>query len=120
MSREVLNYDDLIAGEVYAVDTITLAASQSVVRGDLLECVVTSGVPAETFAKTTAAAAVGNIYRISAEDVTTDAATASMVGYGAGYYNANKVNVAGDATTNKNALSASGIILRGVQSGTIS
>lgn len=118
MTREFLNYDGLLAGEVYTVDTVNLAGSQTVVRGDLLECVVTEGAPATTFAKVTAPAKVGNIYRIAAEDATTSAET-PIVAYGAGYYNKAKVNVNGDETTNVNVLKASGIILKDVQDGTI-
>ncbi len=117
--KEVMNYDGLLAGQVYEVDTVPLAEGQKVVRGDLLECVVTEGVPAATFAKATAEAKTVNLYRIAAENKDTTGGQADIVGYGAGYYNSQKVNVSGDAEKNRIALKGAGMILKQCQSGTM-
>ena len=119
MEREVINYDGLLAGPVYQVDTVRLASGQTVARGDLLECVVTEGVPAATFSKASAAAKVGNLYRIAAENVDASDGESDVVGYGAGYYNLAKVGLEGDKDTNVLALKGAGIILTQCQDGTV-
>ena len=116
---QALTYDNLIAGEVYVVETIPVAQGQTVTRGHLLECKVTTGTPATKFSVPSAAAAVGNIYRIAANDIDTTSGASVVAAYGAGYYNAAKVTVSGDAKVNKMALRASGIILVNCQSGIV-
>lgn len=112
---EVMTYDALIAGEVYVSATVPAAAG-TYARGDLLECAVTTGVPAATFHKAAAAAVAGNIYMIAAEGKTLEAA-GEIAAYGAGYYDEDQVATTGDATTNKLVLLAQGIVLRACQSG---
>lgn len=110
---ETMSYDALYAGEVL-VDAAVPAAAATYARGDLLECTVTSGVPAATFHKATAAAVAGNIYMIAAEAKTLDAA-GTISAYGAGYYDIDQVGIVGDATTNKMVLLAQGIVLKACQ-----
>lgn len=112
---EVMRYDALHAGEVYVNTTVPLAKG-TYVRGDLLECTVTDGVPAATFHKATAAATAENIYLIAAEGKTL-AEAGTISAYGAGYYDIANVGIVGDATTNKIVLLAQGIVLRDCQSG---
>ena len=119
MRKEVCNYDGLLAGEVQTVESIPVAASQTIKRGDLLESKVTEGTAATEFTKVADVAKVGNIYRIAADDIDTTSGASVVAAYGAGYYNAAKVTVSGDITVNKMALRATGIILVNCQSGTV-
>lgn len=112
MLKEVCNYDGLIAGEVYEIENIPVAQSQTIKRGDLLESKVTEGTAETEFTKASDVAKVGNIYRISADDVDTTDGAGTVTAYGAGYYNASKVTMSGDKQVNKMALRASGIILK--------
>lgn len=116
MSEE-LTFSTLITGPVHVHTTIPLAAGQTVQRGDLLECVVTSGVPANTFSKASAAAKAGNLYMIAAEDVTTGESAGTICAYGAGNYNIDAVGLTGDQTVNKLVLLLQGIVLETVKSG---
>lgn len=127
-TQEVTNYDKLIAGTTYTIATVPLAASQTVKRGDLLVCAVTTtvsgssatGALAASFSKAAAVAAPGNLYMIAAEDVTTGSGSAGKVlAYGAGYYNQDAVALTGDLTTNKLVLLQQGIVLVPVQSGEV-
>lgn len=137
MSREVSNYDGLLAGEVYAIAPVTIAVSQTIARGDLLVCSTTDGVPGSTFSKATANPTMGKltvtgavtavsltdyIYAIAAEDVTTTGSvTGKAMAYFNGYFNKAKVGLPSNfADANKYALLARGIVLRDAQSGTIS
>ena len=119
MQKEYCNYDGLLAGEVQTVESIPVAASQTIKRGDLLESKVTEGTAATEFTKVSDVAKVGNIYRIAANDIDTTSGASVVAAYGAGYYNASKVTVSGDAKVNKMALRASGIILVNCQSGIV-
>ena len=125
-TREVTNYDNLIAGPTYTTAVVPLAASQQVKRGDLIVAAVTvaTGASANTiaasFSKAAAVAAPGNLYMIAAEDVTTGSGSAGKVlAYGAGYYNQDAVALTGDLTTNKLVLLQQGIVLVPVQSGEV-
>ena len=125
-TREVTNYDSLIAGPTHTIATVPLAASQTVKRGDLLVAAVTVAAGASTstvaasFSKAAAVAAPGNLYMIAAEDVTTGSGSAGKVlAYGAGYYNQDAVALTGDLTTNKLVLLQQGIVLVPVQSGEV-
>ena len=112
---ETMTFDALHAGEVFVTATVPVAAA-TYARGDLLECTATSGVPATTFHKATAAAVAGNIYMIAAEGKTL-AEAGEITAYGAGYYDVAEVNLTGDVMTNKLVLLAQGIVLRACQSG---
>lgn len=112
---ETMSYDALFAGEVL-ITTAVPVATGTYARGDLLECTVTSGVPAATFHKATAAAVAGNIYMIAAEAKILDAA-GTIDAYGAGYYDIAEVAIVGDATTNKLVLLSQGIVLKACQTG---
>lgn len=127
-TQEVTNYDSLIAGPTHTIATVPLAASQTVKRGDLLVCAVTTtvsgssatGALAASFSKAAAVAAPGNLYMIAAEDVTTGSGSAGKVlAYGAGYYNQDAVALTGNLTTNKLVLLQQGIVLVPVQSGEV-
>lgn len=137
MSREVSNYDGLLAGEVYTIVPVSIATSQTVKRGDLLVCSTTDGVPGTTFSKAAANPTLGKltvsgavssvsltdyIYAIAAEDITTSSsATGKITAYTAGYFNKSKVGLPlGFSDGNKYALLARGIVLRDAQSGAIS
>lgn len=122
-NREALNYDELFAGEVGCIMPITVGASQTVKRGDLLECVVTSGAAAANWAKPASAAVATNFYMIALEDATTGSGeTATINAARNGYFNAAKIAFGGSsvAKDNKNVLIANGIFLRDVQSGAVS
>jgi len=120
MAKETLNYDSLFAGEVRSVITIDLAASQTVKRGDLLECTVaaSTGATAASFSKPSAAAKATNIYAIAAEDVTTSASqTAKITVYRDGFFNQNAIVFGGESTAaeNKHALMLNNIYVVDVQ-----
>ena len=112
---EAMSYDALFGGEVIVTAAVPAAAG-TYARGDLMECTVTSGVPAATFHKATAAAVAGNIYMIAAEAKTL-AEVGTMDTYGAGYYDIAKVGIVGDETTNKLVLLSQGIVLKACQTG---
>lgn len=126
-TQEVMNYDSLLAGPTQVIATVPLAASQTVKRGDLLVCAVTTtvsgssatGALATSFSKATAVAAPGNLYMIAAEDADTTSGAGKVLAYGAGYYNQDAVALAGDLTTNKLVLLQQGIVLVPVQSGEV-
>lgn len=108
MPRDTFTYDDLNVGEYNAL-VVSIAASQTIKRGDLLVAAATEGVPADTFAKDTAGAKIGNVYAIAAEDVTTTGVTEAVV-YISGKFNKAKVT-AQAKVGNELALAAQGIIL---------
>lgn len=126
---EVTNYDELLCSQPRVIDMVPVAASQTIKRGDLLVCAVTTTVAGSsataaigsTFSKASAVAAPGNLYMIAAEDVTTDSSAGEVLAYGAGDYNINRINnLTGDETTNRLVLLQQGIVLRHAQSGVVS
>ena len=126
---EVTNYDELLCSQPRVIDMVPVAASQTIKRGDLLVCAVTTTVSGSsataaigsTFSKASAVAAPGNLYMIAAEDVTTDSSAGEVLAYGAGDYNINRINnLTGDETTNRLVLLQQGIVLRHAQSGVVS
>lgn len=125
-TKEVTNYDGLIAGPTYTTAVVPLAASQQVKRGDLIVAAVTvaAGESANTiaasFSKNAAQCAPGNLYMIAAEDADTTSGAGTVLAYGAGYYNHKGVSLTGDTTTNALVLMQQGIILVNVQSGQVS
>ena len=126
---EVTNYDELLFSQPRVIDMVPVATSQTIKRGDLLVCAVTTTVSGSsataaigsTFSKASAVAAPGNLYMIAAEDVTTDSSAGEVLAYGAGDYNINRINnLTGDETTNRLVLLQQGIVLRHAQSGVVS
>lgn len=126
---EVTNYDELLCSQPRVIDMVPVAASQTIKRGDLLVCAVTTTVSdssataaiGSTFSKASAVAAPGNLYMIAAEDVTTDSSAGEVLAYGAGDYNINRINnLTGDETTNRLVLLQQSIVLRHAQSGVVS
>lgn len=126
---EVTNYDELLCSQPRVIDMVPVAASQTIKRGDLLVCAVTTTVSdssataaiGSTFSKASAVAAPGNLYMIAAEDVTTDSSAGEVLAYGAGDYNINRINnLTGDETTNRLVLLQQGVVLRHAQSGVVS
>ena len=126
---EVTNYDELLCSQPRVIDMVPVATSQTIKRGDLLVCAVTTTVAGSsaaaaigsTFSKASAVAAPGNLYMIAAEDVTTDSSAGEVLAYGAGDYNINRINnLTGDETTNRLVLLQQGIVLRHAQSGVVS
>lgn len=126
---EVTNYDEMLCSQPRVIDMVPVAASQTIKRGDLLVCAVTTTVSdssataaiGSTFSKASAVAAPGNLYMIAAEDVTTDSSAGEVLAYGAGDYNINRINnLTGDKTTNRLVLLQQGIVLRHAQSGVVS
>lgn len=126
---EVINYDELLCSRPRVIDMVPVATSQTIKRGDLLVCAVTTTVSGSsataaigsTFSKASAVAAPGNLYMIAAEDVTTDSSAGEVLAYGAGDYNINRINnLTGDETTNRLVLLQQGIVLRHAQSGVVS
>lgn len=130
--RVTCNYDGLFAGEVAEPISIVVAASQTIKRGDLLECVVTESVSganitrtiATSFSKPSAVADIKNIYVIAAADITTETGeTGKKVSvYDRGVFNAGAVTFGGASTATQNFLPllAHGIILKDAQDGTVS
>ena len=116
MARETFNYDALVAGEIYGVMSVPVAAGVAVKKGDLLECVVTSGAPAATFTKPVAAAKTTNIYAIAAEDVEAGEGVVKVTAYTSGYFGKTAVKFGGATTAEANeiALLAHGIYLKEV------
>ena len=105
---EVTNYDELLCSQPRVIDMVPVATSQTIKRGDLLVCAVTTSVSGSsataaigsTFSKAAAVAAPGNLYMIAAEDVTTDSSAGEVLAYGAGDYNISRINnLTGDETT---------------------
>lgn len=84
MSRETFTYDNLNVGE-YEAMAVTVASGQTIKRGDLLIA------SADTFAKDTAGAKVGNVYAIAAEAIDTTDASGEIVAYFKGKFNKEKV-----------------------------
>ena len=126
---EVTNYDELLCSQPRVIDVVPVATGQTIKRGDLLVCTVTTTVAGSsataaigsTFSKASAVAAPGNLYMIAAEDVTTDSSAGEVLAYGAGDYNINRINnLTGDETTNRLVLLQQGIVLRHAQSGVVS
>lgn len=126
---EVTNYDELLCSQPRVIDMVPVATNQTIKRGDLLVCAVTTTVSdssataaiGSTFSKASAVAAPGNLYMIAAEDVTTDSSAGEVLAYGAGDYNINRINnLTGDETTNRLVLLQQGIVLRHAQSGVVS
>lgn len=126
---EVTNYDELLCSQPRVIDVVPVATGQTIKRGDLLVCAVTTTVSGSsataaigsTFSKASAVAAPGNLYMIAAEDVTTDSSAGEVLAYGAGDYNINAINnLTGDETTNRLVLLQQGIVLRHAQSGVVS
>ena len=126
---EVTTYDELLGSQPRVIVLGPVAASQTIKRGDLLVCAVTTTVSdssataaiGSTFSKASAVAAPGNLYMIAAEDVTTDSSAGEVLAYGAGDYNINRINnLTGDETTNRLVLLQQGIVLRHAQSGVVS
>ena len=116
MARETFNYDSLVAGEIYGVMSVPVAAGVDVKKGDLLECVVSSGAPAATFTKPTGVAKTTNIYAIAAEDVAAGEGVVKVTAYTGGYFGETAVKFGGATTAedNKIALLAHGIYLKEV------
>lgn len=134
-SQQACNYDQLVAGSVYLMDNVKIAASQTIKRGDILECAVSEAyATAEssatvtrtvgtTFAKAAGAADIKNIYVIAAHDVKTESSdndTYASV-YVMGEFNRNKIGFGGssNAEQNKMVLMAKGILLRDPMSGKV-
>lgn len=127
--EEVTNYDELLCSQPRVIDMVPVATSQTIKRGDLLVCAVTTTVAGSsataaigsTFSKASAVAAPGNLYMIAAEDVTTTSSAGEVLAYGAGDYNINRINnLTGDETTNRLVLLQQGIVLHHAQSGVVS
>lgn len=116
MARETFNYDALVAGEIYGVASVPVAAGVAVAKGDLLECVVSSGTPAATFTKPTGTAKTTNIYAIAAEDVAAGDGVVKVTAYTNGYFGKTAVKFGGETTAEDNeiALLANGIYLKEV------
>lgn len=126
---EVTNYDELLCSQPRVIDMVPVATSQTIKRGDLLVCAVTTTVAGSsataavgsTFSKASAVAAPGNLYMIAAEDVTTTSSAGEVLAYGAGDYNINRINnLTGDETTNRLVLLQQGIVLHHAQGGVVS
>ena len=126
---EVTNYDELLCSQPRVIDMVPVTTSQTIKRGDLLVCAVTTTVAGSsataaigsTFSKASAVAAPGNLYIIAAEDVTTDSSAGEVLAYGAGDYNINRINnLTGDETTNRLVLLQQGNDLHHAQSGVVS
>ncbi len=124
MTTETLTRDNLIQGAVTPM-TVTVGASQTIVRGALLELAMTpeadtedgaiTVTAAETFVAPSGAANIFSIYAVAAEDVTTGSGeTAKITAYVAGVFDEGSVTYGGasDADDNRFVLAKQGIILR--------
>ncbi|WP_297429300.1 hypothetical protein [Clostridium sp.] len=95
---DVINYDNLIAGDVDIVtEPITIDVSQTVLRGDILKKV--SG----KFQRPSAAIVAADIVVVASESITTDASTTiSSIGYKTGQFNSNVMRFGGTSTADDN------------------
>lgn len=124
---DTLTYDNLFAGDSDVVtEAVTVAAGQTIVRGDLLTKIVTETIAvadavgtvtrnvAESFTKIAAAATENSFFAIAAEDITTTTSTAEISAYRTGTFNENQVGFGGTATADncRDILSAQSIYLR--------
>ena len=116
MAREVFNYEALVAGEIYGVASVPVAAGVAVAKGDLLECVVSNGAPAATFTKPAGVAKTTNIYAIAAENAEAGEGVKKVTVYTNGYFGKTAVKFGGATTADENeiALIAHGIYLKEV------
>jgi len=133
--RVATNYDQLFAGEVWGEVNITIGNSQTIRRGDLLECIVTETVDPTTHALTRAIAATWgltatdakpvNFYCIAADSVTTESNTTAVIAaYKGGYFNISKVRLGAtptgaDLEKTKNALIGQEIFLKTASTGVV-
>ncbi len=138
MTTETLTRDNLIQGDVVPV-TVTVGASQTIARGDLLELAMTpeadtgdgavtenvadtgdgaiTVTAAETFVAPAGTANIFSVYTVAAEDVTTGSGeTAKITAYISGVFDEGSVGFGGasDADDNRFVLAKQGIILRAI------
>lgn len=108
MARETFEHSQLFAGEVEHIVRVPVS-NATIKRGDILVGTVTDGEVATAFAKATADAKVGNIYVVSAEDVTDY--TGEVVALAEGCFDSSqvKINDADVSEASKLALMASKI-----------
>jgi hypothetical protein len=129
MLLDTMTYDNLFAGELDVVtDHVTIAAGQTIARGDLLvktvaEAIGVSGAVgtitrtvAQSYVKATAEADEHSFYAIAAEAVTTTGATAVIEAYMTGMFNQNAIGFGGaTAGGSKDILAANGIFITAAQ-----
>lgn len=94
----VVEHDNLVAGEFPVVtEPITIAVSQTILRGDVL--IKTAG----KYGKATAVILATDAVVIASEDITTDAATTvQSIGYRTGSFNEYAVRFGGASTADQN------------------
>ncbi len=108
-----LKRDNLFSGMFPVVtDGITIAAGQTIKRGDLL----VKNQESKSYEKATAVVGPTDVVAIAAEDIMTTEENAVSVAYKTGEFNSNKINFGGESTLedNKDVLEAKSIYLRKV------
>lgn len=85
--REEMKFEQIFAGEVHYITRVKVAAGEYK-RGDLLECVVTSGAMASTYGQCATASTVkmDNVYVVCANNCTAEA-NDEVVVYREGFFN---------------------------------
>jgi hypothetical protein len=127
MVIETLTRDNLVQGEDAVIMEVTVGASQTIKRGDLLELsetpvantttgaiTVTEGVP---FVRPAAKANIFARYAVASQDVTTGSGeTAKISAYIKGEFDAASMRFGGSSTAadNLQALAGKGIVLRNI------
>lgn len=108
MAKDKFEYSQLFAGEVDHIVRVPVA-NATINRGDVLVGAVTGGVVADSFAKATEDAKVGNIYVVAADNVKDY--TGDVVAYAGGCFDSAqiKINDAEITDASKLALMASNI-----------
>jgi hypothetical protein len=110
---DTLKFDNLIVGDVDVVtDEITIDASQTILRGDVLK--KTDG----KFVRPAGAVVAADVVVIASEDITTGVGESKVsIGYKTGWFNANVMRFGGSSTAddNKDVLAEKGIYLAKAQ-----
>ena len=84
---EKFTYSSFITGDVSAMLEIQVAKNQTIVAGDLLECVSASGVfTTGEFSKVATALNANNRYCVATSNITTAEETGITTGYFKGYF----------------------------------
>lgn len=86
MNKAEMKFKQIFAGEVNYITRVVVPAGEYK-RGDLLECVVTSGAMADTYGQcaTAGTAKMDNVYVVCADDVKLEA-TGEVVAYKEGHF----------------------------------
>ena len=96
MNKAEMNFKQIFAGEVNYITRVKVSAGEYT-RGDLLECVVTSGTMADTYGQcaTAGTATMDNVYMVCADDATLEA-EGEVVAYKEGHFDKGLIMLNGE------------------------